>query len=598
VGSDDFTFFVGGVDESGRSLKASGFELFIDGKRSDTPVTAQALSDWATTAAEASNTWRPPLAVGVVYLWIEGVPPGLLDGIHTFFQRIPSRTVVYPTIYGRLRQGRARLTAAEISRLDELPYLEGYRPNLIEAVRLDVGDLAADPAPIKVLLVITDGRDFADPKGDGPGDFAALGKLIRKSGVTPLVVGFPAPEADAAQAAANLRDLHDAAGGFLRQLDQVEDIENTIESLGQGLADLQRVQLPTPWSWRLLGDTHRISVRLTAAGGQRLTADAGTISAGTGSVRAIALLIIVVLLAVAGIVAFVAIRRRRGGADEDDDDALADLHDLVRRGTPPAQAAAELAQDHPDLLSLLADREDTLFSDPRFPYLKTRAGRRRLQEIREILAQKATRRPVLKDTLAKALAEAVSGQMSPEQAARAVSGRATADSRAAFVDLDMEQLTEAMRAAAASHPALASARARGVAMAIQDALRGDDGGAAGTAVGWLARAAGPGRRGDTVRLVVPRSVLGRSPACNVTLADDPLLAPEHAEVTLDGDEFSIAPLGGAVKVEQQPVQERQVLVDGETIEIGSSLYVFKSARIGRAMSARGGSRPPVRRSRA
>ena len=465
-------------------------------------------------------------------------------------------------------------------------------------MRLGVGDLAADPAPIKILLLITDGRDFADPKGDGPGDFAAVGKLIRKSGVTPLVVGFPAPEADAAQAAANLRDLHDGAGGFMRQLEQVDDLENAIESLGQGLADLQRVQLPSPWSWRLLGDSHRISVRLTAAGGQRLTAEAGTISAGTGSTRAIGLFIIVLLLAAAGGLAFVAIRRRGGGADEDeDDDALADLHDLVRRGTPPAQAAAELAQDHPDLLSVLADREDTLFSDPRFPYLKTRAGRRRLQEIRELLSQNATRRPVLKDTLAKALAEAVGGQMSPEQAARALSGRATADSRAAFVDLDMEQLTQAMRAAAGSHPALATARARGVAMAIQDALRADDSHGAGTAVGWLALAAGPGRRGDTVRLVVPRSVLGRSSSCNVQLTDDPLLAPEHAEVTLDGDEFSIAPLGGAVKVEQQPVAERQVLVDGEAIEIGSSLYVFKSARIGRAISARGGSRPSVSRSR-
>ena len=32
--TDDLTFFVGGFNESGRSLKASGFELFVDGKRS------------------------------------------------------------------------------------------------------------------------------------------------------------------------------------------------------------------------------------------------------------------------------------------------------------------------------------------------------------------------------------------------------------------------------------------------------------------------------------------------------------------------------------------------------------------------------------
>jgi len=596
AGSDDFTFFVGGVDESGRSIKASSFELIVDGKRSDTPVSAQALSDWATAAAEASTSWRPPLAVGVVYLWVEGVPAGVLDGIHTFFQRIPSRTVVYPTIYGRLRQGRARLTAAEISRLDELPYLEGYRPNLIEAARLDVGDLAGDPAPLKILLLITDGRDFADPKGDGPGDFAALGKLIRKSGITPFVVGIPAPEADAAQAAANLRDLHDAAGGFLRVVDRVEDIENTIESLGQGLADLQRVQLQTPWTWRLFGDAHRVSARLTAAGGQRLTADAGTLTAGAGGLRWLMLSIAALLLAGAVVLMFV-IRRKRDAAPDDDDEALIALHDLVRRGMPPAQAAAELAHSHPDLLAVIADREDTLFSDPRFPYLKTRAGRRRVQEIREILAQKASDRPGLKGTLAKALAEVLKNQMSPEEAARALSGRTTADSREAFVDLDMEQLTDALRLAAASHPTLNSPRARGVAMAIQDALRSGDNRAAGTAVGWLARAAGPGRRGETLRLVAPRSVLGSAPSCNVKLTEDPAVEPEHAELTLDADEFSIAPLGGPVKVEQQPVVQRQVLVDGETIEIGMSHYVFKCARIGHSMPPRTAERPTVSRGR-
>ena len=70
-----------------------------------------------------------------------------------------------------------------MSRLGDVPYVEGNRPNLIEAVRLDLADLAADPAPLRILVVVTDGRDFADPKGEGPGDFAALGREIRKAGV-------------------------------------------------------------------------------------------------------------------------------------------------------------------------------------------------------------------------------------------------------------------------------------------------------------------------------------------------------------------------------------------------------------------------------
>jgi len=278
------------------------------------------------------------------------------------------------------------------------------------------------------------------------------------------------------------------------------------------------------------------------------------------------------------------------------------LHDLIRRGTPPAQAAAELAEVHPDLLGLLADREEALASDPRFPYLRTRAGRKRLQQIREALAHKASDRPALKGTLAKALAEVVKNQSSPDEAARALTGRTTADSREAFVEMDMEQLAEALRDAAAAHPTLNSPRARGVAMAIQDALRaGGNRAAAGEAVAWLVRAVGPGRRGETLRLKSPRSLLGRSPSCDVALTDDPTVAPEHAELTVDAGEFSILPLGGTVKVEQQQVDHRHVLADGETIEIGAGAYVFKSASIGRVIASRSrgrtAPRPAVSRGR-
>ncbi len=226
-------FLVGGIEESGRSLKTTNLSVFVDGQPA-TPTAVQSLSDWAAASAEASSSFRPPAAVGLVYLWIEGVPPAVLDGIHAFFQRIPSRTVVYPTIYGRMRQGRARLAAGDISRLDEVPYLDGYRPNLIDAVKLNAADLAADPSGLKMLLLVTDGRDFADPKGEGPGNFAELGARLRQAGITLLVVRYR-PEADAAQSAANMRDLHDAAGGFLSARDQVEDLENTLESLGQSV---------------------------------------------------------------------------------------------------------------------------------------------------------------------------------------------------------------------------------------------------------------------------------------------------------------------------------------------------------------------------
>ena len=160
-------FLIGGIEESGRSLKTTDLTVSVDGQPAP-PIAVQTLSDWAAASAEASSSFRPSAAIGLVYLWIEGVPSAVLDGIHSFFQRIPSRTVVYPTIYGRMRQGRARLTAGDISRLDEVPYLDGYRPNLIDAIKLNAADLAADPAALKGAAGRDGRRDFAIPRVRAP----------------------------------------------------------------------------------------------------------------------------------------------------------------------------------------------------------------------------------------------------------------------------------------------------------------------------------------------------------------------------------------------------------------------------------------------
>ncbi len=599
--TDELSFFVGGFNDAGRSLKASSLELTIDGQRSEAQPVTQSLADWATTSAEGNKTWRPPLSVGLVYLWIEHIPPGVLDGIQAFFQRVPSRTVVYPTVYGRMRQGRARLTAADVSRLGDVPYLEGYRPNLIEAVRLDLADLAADPAPLRILLIVTDGRDFADPKGDAPGDFAALGREIRKAGVTPLVVAFPAPDADRAQAAANLGDLHDAAGGVLRLLDQPQDLENALESLGQGMADLLRVRLPTPWSWHLLGGSHHLSVRLNVGGGQRLGADMGAVAIGPGKLRSL-------LLGLAGVVALLAgaviviMRRRSVGGPTEDDEILRAAHDLIRRGASPRRAVDELTRNYPESVGELANIDQDLLSDPRFPYFRTRPGRLRLQEIRDLLAKKSVDSPMLDDTLAAVLADAVANRTPPDQAAATLAARVGADECTAFTSLGLDRLAEALRAAAVAHPTLATPRARGAVVAIQDTLR-TRGGALGIVVGWLVRAGGSGRRGETLRLGDARTLIGLSGSCAIRLSLDPTVAGEHAEVTLEkGDgEFSIAPLGGPVTVEGAAIDKRHALTDGETIGIGDGLFIFKSASAGNLSSSepdagRGG-RPAAARGR-
>jgi hypothetical protein len=586
-------FLVGGIDEGGRSLSSSGLEVTVDGE----PVAlgaVQSLSDWSTAASEASQTWRPPLAVGLVYLWVDGVPAGVLDGIHAFFQRVPSRTVVYPTIYGRLRQGRARLTAGDISRLDEIPYLEGYRPNVIEAIRLNLSDLASDPAALKILLVVTDGRDFADPKGDGPGDFAGLGADLRHAGITVLVSRFR-PEADAEQAAANLRDLREATGGFLSARDQPEELENTLESLGQSVADLEHVDLAIPWSWRLLGRTHRVSARFATANGERFTAETGTVAVAAGLGRAIlAVLAVASIMLLAGAVVVRLRERKQPQSAPRLDAVLADAHNLIRRGASPERAAEELTRGHPEVADMLVNMDEDLMSDPRFPYLRTRPGRKRMKEIREILSSRQGDRPSLSDVMARVLAEGVTGNLSASAVAQKLNALTGSEERANFAALDLERLAQALRSVASIHPILGTPRARGAVVSIQDALRSDESRTSGVCVGWLVRAGGPGRRGETLKLGNERTVVGHGSACGIQITGDPTVAPAHAAISMEGGEFSIEPVGGPVKVEGETVTARRTLVDGETIELGAGSYVYKVAGVFNLSAARGEGRSPGR----
>ena len=278
------TFFVGAISNSGRSLKASSLELIVDGQRETASLATQSLSDWATLAAEASQTWRPPLDGGAdVPVDRRHAAPASSTEFRGSSGACPRAPPSFPPSTGACARTARAWSASEVSRLaEEVPYLEAYRPNLIEAVHLDLQDLVADAATLKILLLVTDGRDFADPKGEGPGDFGALGRDVRKAGVTLLIVAYPPPEADAVQASANLRELQESSGGFLRALDQPQDLENTLESLGQAVADLQRVRFASPWSWRTFGGTHRLSARLITGDGQQLTADLGALTAEAG----------------------------------------------------------------------------------------------------------------------------------------------------------------------------------------------------------------------------------------------------------------------------------------------------------------------------
>src|SRR6185295_14974770 len=164
-------------------------------------------------------------------------------------------------------------------------------------------------------------------------------------------------------------------------------------------------------------------------------------------------------------------------------------------------------RNYPESIGELANLDQEVFSDPRFPYFRTRPGRLRMQEIRDLLAKKSVDSPALDDTLAAILPEAVANRTPPDQAAAMVAARVGADECNAFTSLGLDRLAEALRAAAGIHSTLGTPRARGAVVAIQDTLK-SRGGALGILVGWLVRAGGSGRRGETLRLGDGRTVIG------------------------------------------------------------------------------------------
>ena len=217
----EMVLYVGGISDDGTTLKPSAIEVEIDGKPGPGPKATEVFSEYAQTAAEASQGWKSPLAVGLVYLWVKEVPAGtadaILEGVSGFFRRIPARTNVYATLYGRKRQPIPKLRAGEIGgQLHDIGFLAGDRPNLADAIRVDLKALLGDEAPFKVMLVVTDGRDYTDTSGDTSADFAAVADEVEKADVRMMVVSFPPPEADAEQSTKNLLDLAQLGGGPAR----------------------------------------------------------------------------------------------------------------------------------------------------------------------------------------------------------------------------------------------------------------------------------------------------------------------------------------------------------------------------------------------
>jgi hypothetical protein len=591
-GSGEMELFVGGISEDGTTLKPSAIEVEIDGQPGPAPKMMELFSDYAQAAAEASQGWKSPLAVGLVYLWVKEVPSGtadaILEGVGGFFRRIPARTNVYATLYGRKRQPIPKLKASEIGgQLHDIGFLSGDRPNLADAIRVDLKALLGDESPFRVLLVVTDGRDFNDSSGDSSADFAAVADEVEKAGVKLMVVSFPPPEADAEQSTKNLVDLA-SSGAVRRATEQPLEVQTSLEALGQAIADMRRVRLEIPWGWRNLGGTHKLRLNLTTDG-KRRAIEVGKVTVAAGVTwLLIPLAIVIGLLVVAAVLVVMVRRRPRAQEAEDEDDDAA--HALIQRGSSAARALVELTRSYPNDVSRLAELDASVFADERYPLFKTKAGRRRFEELQALLSRKANDDSLLGNDLAEILSQSIGGQAAPDQVASSIAARVPEDQWGAFSRMGLDELARALRASGGRYPVLASPRARGLALEIQAALRNESLNSAknSMSVGWLVRAAGQGKRGETLRLPAGRAILGRGPDCQVRMDADTQIAPQHATISERRGSFYIEPLQGTLKVETKPVSGRMPLGDGDTIEIGQSRFVFKCVTSGNVGQSRFG----------
>ena len=588
--SAGLTFLVGGISEDGATLKASSIDVEVDGAPAPAPKVLESFFDLAQSAAEADPAWKSPLAVGLVYLWIKETPAGIsdsiLEGVQGFFKRLPARTSAYATLYGRKRQPVPKLKASEIGGyLHDLGYLGGDRPSLGDAIAVDLKNLSADESLFKLVLVVTDGRDFADPAGEGPADFAAVANELGKAGVRLLLVSFPSPEADAEQSAKNLGDLA-GPGTFYRAVEQPMELQSTLESLGQAVADLRRVQIEIPWAWRTFGGSHKVRIYLTTDGKRRVV-ELGriTLPAQTGRLVWLGALGLAIAMLPIGLLFLLRLRGRRA-SQADKDPIISAVHALIKRGMSPQRALAELTRGFPESIAGLASLDESIFSDPRYPLLQTGAGRRRFEEIRALLTQRDGEESPLHDDLFAALAEAITAETPARKAAESIAARLPDDQWGALSRLGLEELARALRQAGKRFPVLALPRSRGAVLDIQDALRAQTG--FSLAVAWLVRAAGPGRRGETLSLRTGRAVVGRGTGCDLVLGGDPQVAEQHAAISDTRGEFAIEPLGGPIKIEDARIEARQPVGDGDTIEVGQSRYVFKCVTTGNLGKSTGG----------
>lgn len=84
------------------------------------------------------------------------------------------------------------------------------------------------------------------------------------------------------------------------------------------------------------------------------------------------------------------------------------------------------------------------------------------------------------------------------------------------------------------------------------------------------------REGREYPLAKPVTIIGRAEECDVGLFGDQSVLGHHAIIRLEGKNYSIAPTsGGSVMVNRHPVAGRQTLRNGDRIEVGGTLFLYR-----------------------
>jgi hypothetical protein len=563
----ELAVIAGAQKPDGSPAKLTDAQLLLDDQRVAEAVGEARISFYAADHAK----WVPPIAVGIVYLWAQGGPDGVMDGVETLCKRLPGRASVYPTPYGQgYRPVITRIPAARAAAGDLADYapLQGDQYKLLDAIRFNVSKLADDEAPIKYLVIITDGRDLQNDRGA----FATLGDELRRKHLRVAIVSVR-PPVDSVPANANLGELARAARAVRLAADRGTDLPPLTESVADAIGGLLRLRFVLPWSARTFGGTRQVGLAASVDGAPLSVQDGTvTIPGGAGSLLLIALGG-VVALAVLGWGGYILWNRRGQGGGDNLQQLYDELHDLVRLGTPAEQAVVELSQRFPDDVAELLKLDPQKLNPTDYRFLRTRAGQARLKEIQALLAEDEDR-PAVDDEMAAILADAVRQGSAAEDVAQSLRARLPDTQWGAFSRVSGRQVKESLRDVSRHHAELGSVKAAEFASQVQVALRQRQG--AGLAVAWLVRAGGPGRRGETLRLPAPSAIIGSAVTCQPRLSDDQMVADEHAEIQEAGGQFIVRPRRGVVSVEGSPIAGDHTLADGETLTLGTSRFVFKT----------------------